>query len=170
MAEKCSKDWKTKATNKNVRTEGKQWEAAQTERDKGRLTGQKGGHRNVHTARLILSFCAAAQLQCADYESIIWDWQPCSYSTACQTNSQPPSFSAFSSWAHTIAVWWRLNDWRGNEVKCERLTEIHTLREAGDAESAKKKKRKKAEIERRCGEHRLNAAAIKGANLCQRIC
>lgn len=54
-------------------------------------------------------------------------------------------------------------------MKCERLTEIHTLGETGDAESAKKKPKKK-EMERRCGEQALDAAAIKGANLCQRIC
>lgn len=30
--------------------------------------------------------------------------------------------SVFSPWAHTIAVWWRLNDWRRNEVKRERIT------------------------------------------------
>lgn len=81
------------------------------------------------------------------------------------------SLSAFSPWAHTIAVWWRLNDWRGNEVKRERVTGKHTLGEAGDVGIAKKNERKNRErAERRCGEHGLNAAAIKGAILCQRIC
>lgn len=84
---------------------------------------------------LILSFCAATLFQCADYESIIWDWQPCSYSIACQTHSQPPSFSLC---AHTIAVWWRPNDWRENGMKRERITEKHTLGEAGDVKSVEK--------------------------------
>lgn len=55
-------------------------------------------------------------------------------------------------------------------MKRERVTEKHTLGEAGDAESAKKKNRDRERVERRCGEHGLNAAAIKGAILCQRIC
>lgn len=61
-------------------------------------------------------------------------------------------------------------------MKRGRLTEKHTLGEAGgDAEGAKKKKRymKKMDSEReerRCGEHGLNAAAIKAVILCQRIC
>lgn len=36
--------------------------------------------------------------------------------------SPHPSPSVFSPRAHTIAVWWRLNDWRRNEVKRERIT------------------------------------------------
>lgn len=55
----------------------------------------------------------------------------------------PNTFPApiFPPRACTIAAWWRLNDWRGSEVKRGRLTEKHTLGEAGgDAEGAKKKK------------------------------
>lgn len=54
-------------------------------------------------------------------------------------------------------------------MKRERVTEKHTLGEAGDGESAKKD-RDKERVARRCGEHGLNAAAIKGAILCQGIC
>lgn len=54
-------------------------------------------------------------------------------------------------------------------MKRERVTEKHTLEEA-NAECKKKRKKNRERVERRCGEHGLNAAAIKGAILCQRIC
>lgn len=108
------KDTQTKARGSAERQH--EWKQS----DKGRLTRQKGEH--VHSIRLTLSFQAAARLHCADYESIIWDWQSSSYSTACQTHSHQPIFLSPSSLflsprAHTMAIWWRLNDWKRNEVE-----------------------------------------------------
>lgn len=70
MPDNSARIERLKETNKNVRVEREAVRSG-TNRDKERLTGQKGDYRNVHSIRLILSFCAAAQLQCADYESII---------------------------------------------------------------------------------------------------
>lgn len=157
---------------------GKQWGAAQTERDKERLTSQKGDHSNVHSIRVILSFYAAAQLQCADYESIIWDWQPCCYSTACQTHSQPPSFSfcvlpPSSHNSRLMKTEWleeeRSETWKNYaQIKGKTLFEKLVTRPVERIYITRERERERKK--RMCGEHGLNAAAIKGAILCQGIC
>lgn len=85
---------------------------------------------------LIFSFCAATRLQCVDYESIIWDWQPCSHCTACQAHSRPPSSTQCSP--SVLAQWPSDEDWMigGGEWKCKRITEKYRLGEAADGESA----------------------------------
>lgn len=114
-------------------------------------------------------FCAAALLQCVDYESIIGDWHSGFNSAACQNAFPAPFFLwAFSSWAHTIAVWWRRNDWRWKEVKRERVragVKKNTWRAwwLAESETGKKQKGMKERVVRRCGEHGFPAAAIKRA-------
>lgn len=60
-----------KETNKTVRIEKGSSVKQHKQKDKERLTGQKGDCRNAYSITPILSFCAAAQHQCADYENII---------------------------------------------------------------------------------------------------
>lgn len=147
-ARKRSKDGATKR-NKQKRQDRKgSGVKLHKQKDKERLTGQKGDCRNAYSITLILSFCAAAQHQCADYESIIWDWQPCCDSTACQTHSQPPPLVLLPS-SHNgclMKTEWleeeRSETWKNNRKH------THRLGKAGDGASAKKKNNKKRQRQR----------------------
>lgn len=67
--QKRSKDKKDlKTQTKTLGDKGKQRESAQTEQDKGRLTGRKGEHGNIHTADIVI-LCSSVLMMRASSET-----------------------------------------------------------------------------------------------------
>lgn len=129
---KCAAEWKDRAS-----TERKQKTAIQrqTERRSGRqhrqmerLTGQKGERENAqHQANIVILYSSPAPM--------CWLWEHhLRLTTLFLQYSMPSTLPApialflrsptHSHRAHTIAVWWGVNDWSRNGVKRERITRI----------------------------------------------
>lgn len=115
--------WKQK--NSYSKTES---EAATDSTNRERLTGQKGDRGNAqHQSDIVILYSSPAPM--------CWLWEHHLRLTTLflqyrMPNTLPaPIFLSLCSptlshWAHTIALWWGVNDWRRNEVKRERITGI----------------------------------------------